>query len=335
MGVAMNQGTNTETHQYPKLSQAMAHTGAKFPEFLATNFARILQQVELFWGTRKASHYLDGLLLDDREGRQGFPLEALQEVALIRQTHDLLYPKLDTNPFDPFVNAEALSSRAPQAPNLDNAIEFEIPAAHEAKTTGNGESAVPSARPSQTPDEQAAGQRAGSVLDKWPKIASQLNLSKDADLQRRGESIYGMQGRPIGEILAHYGLLDEKTLRVVRHMQNRGERQDQPLGQILVEIGIIGHDDLQCALCIQTGIIMVDVLTISIPPEVLSLVSGDKARKKEAIPVGIHNGTLFLAVSDPFAFGEKKSFFTVLTGLNVAPAYAPQHEIMGRLSTYN
>lgn len=83
----------------------MERAGAAFPKFMAKNFARILQQIEMLWGEREAVNYFDLLLLDNREGRQGFPQEALREIALIKHVHDILAPSLEFNPYDPFSDA--------------------------------------------------------------------------------------------------------------------------------------------------------------------------------------------------------------------------------------
>lgn len=329
----MSTGRNvtSEINQYPKLSQAMIRADARFPAFMAKNFARVLQHIELFWGSKEALEYLDSLIIKDRGDREGFPLEALREVAMIKHVHDFLFPALDTSPYDPFsLGSVAPPGRVPLPANADDdAFEFE------SATTSNAVVSKPALTHStamESPQEPVTNRRLDIRAD-WPEILTQHVLLESAELRNHGKNIYELQGRQIGEILVHYGLLDEKTLRVVRRMQERVEHQDQPIGQILVEIGIIGPEDLERALCIQSGIIMVDVLAISIPPEVIKTIPSDKAREKQAVPVGIQADTLLLAVADPFAYKER-AFFKMLTGLKVEPVYAPLHEIVNRLNMY-
>src|SRR4030066_189931 len=50
----------------------------------------------------------------------------------------------------------------------------------------------------------------------WPIIRSQQELNECAEGKHRGENIYPLQGKKIGAILVHYGVIDEQTLRVVR-----------------------------------------------------------------------------------------------------------------------
>lgn len=93
---------DTENKTYPKLSKAMASAGAEFPRELERSFQRILGRIEFLWGEKEAIKYLDSLLLEDRKGRKGFPMEVIGEIAQVKQVHDFLYPTLDITPFDPF-----------------------------------------------------------------------------------------------------------------------------------------------------------------------------------------------------------------------------------------
>jgi hypothetical protein len=108
---------------YPRISKACTLTGAKFPDFLAKKFARILQKIELFWGEKEANDYFSSLMLgEDRDERgtpmqrkdisdpsantirgpvrQGFPPEAVLEIARLKKVHEYLFPA--TVGIDPF-----------------------------------------------------------------------------------------------------------------------------------------------------------------------------------------------------------------------------------------
>ncbi len=154
-----------------------------------------------------------------------------------------------------------------------------------------------------------------------------------ARLQQNGENIYPLQGKPVGEILMHYGVIDEQTLRIVRDMQKRPAHKNRPVGEILVEVGIIKQDELARALLVQVGIPMVDVLNIDIPPEIAKAIPLAKAREKLAEPIGNYQDTLYLAVGDPFTFADH-SFFTMMTGMKVSLVFAPQHEIVNRINMH-
>jgi type II secretory ATPase GspE/PulE/Tfp pilus assembly ATPase PilB-like protein len=309
-----------EKKRYPKISAAIEREEVAFPKFLAKNFPRILQQIELVWGEGEAVNYFNSLLLNIREDRHGFPLEALREIALLKEIYDFHFPALEVNPHDPFSVARNVAPPKKIVPlhAAANATEFMAPPAQSEKTV------------SQTPPPAAA--KATPRHGLWPKVRTQHELAEIAELRNSGK-LYAEQGKPIGEILIHYGFIDEHTLRIVRHIQEEHEHKDQPIGEILVEIGIIEQEDLVCALCIQSGIVMADLLMISIPSETMKLIPSDKALEKQVVPIGNYNNTLYLAVADPFSFDDT-SYFTMMTGLKLELVYVPRREIVSRLSMY-
>ena len=319
---------NAYHEHYPRLYQSLARAEAKFPELLATNYQRILVRVELLWGTKGAVNYLDSLFLgdssEDRPDRQGFPMEVLKEIVLLKQMHDFLFPSIEVNPYDPF------SGYSSAAPAKDKAV----PRAAAATTSDTA--------PSTTALPLAAAHSAGAHSTKehdvkhiaWPLISTQRELIVCTENRHRRANVYAQQGKPVEEILVQYGCMDERTLHVVQRMQERPEHKGKALGQILVGLGIISHDELARALCIQAGVLMVDILGIIIPFKTIKTVPNPKAREKQAVPVGIYQDILFLAVADPLGFNDHQ-FFTTLTGYKINPVFAPRHEIVNRLNMYN
>ena len=51
-----------------------------FPEAIAQNFPHILARLADLWGSAALDAYLDGLMLDDRGGRHGFPPDVGMEI---------------------------------------------------------------------------------------------------------------------------------------------------------------------------------------------------------------------------------------------------------------
>jgi len=334
---------------YPSISASLAEVNAKFPEFMEKSFARILMRIESTWGTQETSSYINSLVLGsdtDRTDRQGFPAEAMTELMLLMQVHQRFFPLIDSNPYDPFSGAEILFPIA-EASKLSHpdTVEFESVALskpdNHPNITAITESNTNSARESASTDSLAPEpaitapverRRAIGQVD-WPVIHTLNELFDYAKLQRNGENLYPLQDKPVGEILMHYGAIDERTLRVVRNMQKKPEHKNQPIGEILVEIGIIKQDELTRALHIQAGVLMVDLLNIAIPAETLKIIPSTKAREKQVVPIGSYHDTLYLAVADPFAFTDR-AFFAFLTGMKIMLVFAPQHEIINRLNIY-
>lgn len=54
---------------------------------LKTLFPRIHQNLVALWGTGPGEAYLDGLIMDDRGNRQGFPPEVLRAVLILQRVH--------------------------------------------------------------------------------------------------------------------------------------------------------------------------------------------------------------------------------------------------------
>ena len=325
-----------EENLYPKISVSFTQAGAEFPAYLAKGFVRILQRVELLWGEKEAIDYLDSLFLDDthedpknqphradhsglafnssRASRQGFPIDAVKEIVLLKQVHQLLFPSTSLNPYDPFSGTEM------------------VPIQKTAKTDVHPESA-PALETSSDIAQPKPINADRKRLVGWPIIHTQHELFEAAKLQYRGEDIYPQQGKPVGEILMHYGVIDEHTLHIVQDMQKRPSHKNQPIGEILVEVGIIRQDELSRTLLIQAGIPMVDVLSIDIPPETTKIIPHAKARASHVVPIGNYHDTLYLAVPDPFTFKDQ-SFFAMMTGMKVSLVFAPMHEIINLLNIH-
>ena len=160
----------------------------------------------------------------------------------------------------------------------------------------------------------------------WPDIRTQSQLQTAAETLQQGGRIYPEQGSKIGEILKSLEVIDEKILDAVEKRHQTKKANDKPTGELLVYMGIIETEVLTRALCMQSGVIMVDVESINIPLSVLKFVSSDNAKEKRVIPVCVHNGTLYLAVSDPFGFSDQH-FFAFSSGLKIKPVFATEKQI--------
>ena len=156
----------------------------------------------------------------------------------------------------------------------------------------------------------------------WPVIRTQKELSSTADMQRSGSRVYPLQGKKIGEILNTMGVIDDKTLLAVEQHHQTKKINGKPIGQLLVHMGIIDAEILTRALCIQSGLPMVDVLAIHIPFEILERLPKENAHEKKVVPVGLYNKTLYLAVADPINFSEQHHF-AFITKLNIKPIFSP------------
>lgn len=70
-----------------------------FPEGIAQRFPHILARIADLWGSAALDAYLDSLMLDDRDGRQGFPPDVATEIFRLISTHAALGLTREKNGF--------------------------------------------------------------------------------------------------------------------------------------------------------------------------------------------------------------------------------------------
>jgi hypothetical protein len=208
---------------------------------------------------------------------------------------------------------EAAKYAVSLAANLELALTT-IPSADKKQATQNA-----------APPEKAAPP-VGAKQVVWPLIRTQKELSQTAEIHRNGGHVYELQGNKIGEILNALKVIDDKTLHAVEQHHNTKKANGKPIGQLLVHMGIIEPEVLTRALCIQSGMPMVDLLSIHVPSDILARIPNGKAVEKKVVPVGVYNRTLYLAVAEPATFSEQHHF-AFITKLIIKPVFAPSHEI--------
>jgi type IV pilus assembly protein PilB len=102
--------------------------------------------------------------------------------------------------------------------------------------------------------------------------------------------------RHLGEILYKAGIVQKQPLvDAVRVAKKSGRR----LGEILLERGLIGEELLAKAIAKQSGLKYVNLDRVQLPEDVRKLLDESILRKYNILPLGMTNGTLRLAVSDP------------------------------------
>jgi len=138
--------------------------------------------------------------------------------------------------------------------------------------------------------------------------------------------------------------------------------QDEYVIEILLDVGLITHDDLQQAreqvktdggsvvealtkagrvsqmdvskaLANQFGMEFISLAEYRVPDEVLALVPRHVARRYKIVPVYKHDGTLTVAISDPLDVDTVDSLRYILK-VNVEPVVASKSDIEASLSRY-
>ncbi|HWT53815.1 MAG TPA: ATPase, T2SS/T4P/T4SS family [Rhodocyclaceae bacterium] len=107
-----------------------------------------------------------------------------------------------------------------------------------------------------------------------------------------------LQRRPIGQILINQGLISEDQLRIVLLEQMRS---NQPLGKLLVKLGFVSEATLRDALGESLGQRAVDLAHVIVDATALQMVPLEIARRHRTIPLDYDRESrrLTIAISDP------------------------------------
>ncbi len=134
----------------------------------------------------------------------------------------------------------------------------------------------------------------------------------------------------LGEMLIERRLITAEDLeRALEIQRERGEK----IGKILVDLGFIAMRDVLAALSDQLSLPLV---TIEGPPPAAPELEGLSARflrQSRAVPVGMTDSTVELAMADPLDF-ETLQAVRGFIGLRVAPVLAAEAEILDAIDKY-
>lgn len=74
-----------------QLMDLLGSDAQHYPERIEASFPRILGKIVSLWGKPDLDAYLDGLMVSDRPGRQGFPGEVAMEIFHLSNVHSSLH----------------------------------------------------------------------------------------------------------------------------------------------------------------------------------------------------------------------------------------------------
>lgn len=188
----------------------------------------------------------------------------------------------------------------------------------------------------------------------------QLILAKPRDVELLIERFYPQRGR-LGEQMVQQGTLSRAQLREALQVQAR-EGRVKPLGEVIVELGFAGADEIDNALqkqnagggrledtLVQSGKLSPEMLARSLaaqlgyefldpvqnPPDskVALLIPESTARRYGVVPVRLQGESLVIAMKDPrnvFALDDLK----LITGREVIPAVMAEKDIVRLIERY-
>ncbi|MES1260598.1 MAG: ATPase, T2SS/T4P/T4SS family [Acidobacteriota bacterium] len=133
----------------------------------------------------------------------------------------------------------------------------------------------------------------------------------------------------LGQLLVERGLIGAEDLE--RGLELQRERGDK-LGKILVDMGYLAQRDLLNALSEQLGLAIAQFAAPPSGPEAESM-SPRFLRQALAFPLAIDEGTLTLAMADPLDF-ETINAVRSFSKLEVTPQLATEQEILDAIDRY-
>lgn len=139
----------------------------------------------------------------------------------------------------------------------------------------------------------------------------------------------GRKLRPLGEILVNKGLINREQLDAALKKQEKTSRR---LGEILVEERTLTQDQLNGALAERLGVESIELGEYDIDSLAATMVPEKLARRYGAVPVKfVDENTLLVAMVDPtnvFAIDDLR----MMTGYDIKPAIASAEDVFGKIS---
>jgi type IV pilus assembly protein PilB len=139
-------------------------------------------------------------------------------------------------------------------------------------------------------------------------------------------------GRLLGDVLVSLGFCGRET---VEEIVVEARKAGRPMGQLLLQHGIIDPDQLAIAVAERFGLTYANLETLTPDPAAMRLVTPQVARRVHAVPVGFRDAdTLLAAMPNPsnvLAIDD----LAMLTGLRVEPVVVSREDLdvlMARLN---
>ncbi|MGH9127055.1 MAG: GspE/PulE family protein [Acidimicrobiales bacterium] len=135
----------------------------------------------------------------------------------------------------------------------------------------------------------------------------------------------------LGQLLVQRGLLTEAALALALEEQ---ARTGQTLGRLLIDAALVKETDLVATLASQLGLTFIDLGDYPVDPGAVGLVSDGLSRRYLALPIGLEEGRLVVAMADPsnvFAIDDIRH----VTGREVQPVVATRASIEAAIDKYH
>ena len=134
----------------------------------------------------------------------------------------------------------------------------------------------------------------------------------------------GRSPRMIGEVAVDLGFADRLA---VEEAVAAARAQGRPTGLVLVERGVLRHDQLARVVAERFGLDFIDLSVYDLDMGAVSLIGAETARRYQAVPVGFgDDGSLLLAMANPTNVLTIDDI-AMMTGRRVRPAAASVEDL--------
>ncbi len=137
--------------------------------------------------------------------------------------------------------------------------------------------------------------------------------------------------RRIGQIMIDLGFIDQQQLEMLLAEQEK--RRGELLGRIAVSTHLITEEQLAQALGKQMHMPVVSLAKLTIPPEVLTIITEPMAQLYRVIPIDHKDNTLTVAMCDPQKLSVLDELRTFL-GKNIKAVVATEKEVVKALNQF-
>jgi type IV pilus assembly protein PilB len=138
------------------------------------------------------------------------------------------------------------------------------------------------------------------------------------------------QDEYIVEILRDVGLVSHEDILKAKELS---KAEQIGLVDALIKMGRVSPMDVSKALASQFNMDTINLAEYRVPDDVLALVPKHVARRYKIVPVGKHDNTLTVAISDPLDVDTVDSLRYILR-MNVEPVIAAKNDIENSITRY-
>src|ERR1022692_2229176 len=139
-----------------------------------------------------------------------------------------------------------------------------------------------------------------------------------------------MARQRLGEFLQEKGKIDHATLARVLADQRAGS---QPLGELLLRLGLVSREDLVAALGATSRFDYLDLTNVVPDPDLIARVPKSVAQKYQAIPVCREKNRIIVAIVEPQNL-QAIHDLSFLCGAAVVPKLAFQSDVEAAIVRY-